>query len=229
MKNRRRKVPTIRYAVIILVCVAAVAAALRLSGFELPAIGPAASLDHGWDLVLVNAEYSLPKNWDGELTELSNGERVDARIYPELQRMFDDMRAQGAYPVVASGYRSREEQQDEMDGKIAELNTQGFTPSEAEEEALKWVAAVGHSEHQTGLAVDINADGVNSTGEEVYDWLAANAWQYGFILRYPAGKTEITGTAYEPWHYRYVGQDAAQDIHQRGLCLEEYWEELKAA
>lgn len=227
MRNRRRKIPIARCAVIIVVCAAAVGAALRFTGIELPAAGPAASLDHGWNLVLVNAEYSLPKSWDGELTELGNGQRVDARIYPELQRMFDDMRAQGAYPVVASGYRSREEQQDEMDGKVAELIAQGFSRSEAKEEALKWVAAAGHSEHQTGLAVDINADGVNSTGEEVYGWLAANAWEYGFILRYPADKTEITGTAYEPWHYRYVGRDAAQNIYQSGLCLEEYWDTLK--
>ena len=75
---------------------------------------------------------------------------------------------------------------------------------------------------QTGLAVDINADGVNSSGQQVYAWLADNAWKYGFILRYPEDKTEITKTDYEPWHYRYVGKEAAKEIYESGLCLEEY-------
>ena len=92
----------------------------------------------------------------------------------------------------------------------------------AQAEALKWVNQVGYSEHQSGLAVDINADGIHSAGYEVYDWLAQNAWQYGFILRYPEDKTDITGTSYEPWHYRYVGVEAAQAITQQGVCLEEY-------
>ena len=94
------------------------------------------------------------------------------------------------------------------------------TPAPAQR--LRWVAAVGYSEHQTGLAVDINADGVHSAGYQVYEWLAGNAWKYGFILRYPSDKEEITGTAYEPWHYRYVGKEAAAEIHRQGVCLEEY-------
>lgn len=90
-----------------------------------------------------------------------------------------------------------------------------------------WVAKVGYSEHQTCLAVDINADGVNSTGEQVYNWLANNAWKYGFILRYPENKVDITKTDYEPWHYRYVGVEAAAKIQEKGLCLEEYISMLK--
>lgn len=80
----------------------------------------------------------------------------------------------------------------------------------------------GTSEHQTGLAVDINADGIHSAGYEVYDWLARNAHRYGFIRRYPPDKTALTGISNEPWHYRYVGVTAATEMHQRGLCLEEY-------
>ena len=98
----------------------------------------------------------------------------------------------------------------------------GLSQEEAAAEALRWVNQVGYSEHQSGLAVDINADGIHSAGYEVYDWLAQNAWRYGFILRYPEDKTEVTGTGYEPWHYRYVGQDAARVITEQGLCLEEY-------
>lgn len=80
----------------------------------------------------------------------------------------------------------------------------------------------GTSEHQTGLAVDINADGIHSAGYEVYDWLNQNAHKYGFICRYPSDKTDITGISNEPWHYRYVGVTAAMEIHRQDLCLEEY-------
>ena len=182
----------------------------------------AASMKYGWNLILVNSEYKIPRDWSVELTELSNGQSVDSRIYPALQQMFDDMRTQGFYPVVASGYRTAEKQQELMDEKVKEFLSQGYSQSEAKMEALKWVNAVGHSEHQIGLAVDINADEVNSSGQQVYDWLKHNAWQYGFILRYPEDKTEITKTDYEPWHYRYVGVEDATKIYKDGVCLEEY-------
>lgn len=99
---------------------------------------------------------------------------------------------------------------------------QGESRAQAEQDAQLWVNPVGYSEHQTGLAVDINADGIHSTGTQVYSWLSVHAWEYGFILRYPEGKTALTGTDYEPWHYRYVGKDAAKAIHDQGICLEEY-------
>lgn len=188
--------------------------------------GQSASMEHGWNLMLVNQDYRVPRNYKVELTELSNGQSVDSRIYPSLQQMFDDMRAQGVYPTVASGYRTSKKQQSLMDEKIESFIAQGYSRSDATTEALKWVSAVGYSEHQMGLAVDINANCVNSTGKQVYDWLADNAWEYGFILRYPADKTEITHTSYEPWHYRYVGTEAAKVIFEQSICLEEYIEML---
>lgn len=188
--------------------------------------GQSASMEHGWNLILVNQDYRVPRNYKVELTELSNGQSVDSRIYPSLQQMFDDMQAQGVYPTVASGYRTSKKQQSLMDEKIESFVAQGYSRSDAATEALKWVSAVGYSEHQTGLAVDINANGVNSTGKQVYDWLADNAWEYGFILRYPEDKTEITHTSYEPWHYRYVGTEAAKVIFEQSICLEEYIEIL---
>ena len=81
---------------------------------------------------------------------------------------------------------------------------------------------MGRSEHQLGLAVDINGDELHSSNDEVYSWLAENAYKYGFILRYPEGKSDITGIEYEPWHYRYVGKEAAAEIFSRSICLEEY-------
>ena len=173
-------------------------------------------------LMLVNSTHALPEGYTVELTELSNGQSVATLIYPALQQMFDDARAQGIYPIVASGYRTPEKQQSLMDEKIQSLTEEGYSQEEAAAEALRWVNQVGYSEHQSGLAVDINADGIHSAGYEVYDWLAQNAWRYGFILRYPEDKTEVTGTGYEPWHYRYVGVENAQAITESGLCLEEY-------
>ena len=184
------------------------------------------AMEHGWNLVLVNRENRLPRRWNAELTELSNGQSVDSRIYPSLQRMFDDMRAQGVYPVVASGFRTAEKQQQLMDDRVDGYLRQGYSGSEAAEEAKKWVAEAGFSEHQTGLAVDINADGVHSAGHQVYAWLADHAWKYGFILRYPEDKTALTGMDYEPWHYRYVGSEAAEEIYKTGVCLEEYVQTL---
>lgn len=173
-------------------------------------------------LMLVNSTHALPEGFDIEITELANGQQIAALMRNPLQAMFDDMRAQGVYPVVASGYRTPEKQQSLMDEKVEKLRAEGLSEEEAAVEAANWVNPVGYSEHQSGLAVDINADGIHSAGYEVYDWLALHAWNYGFILRYPEGKEAITGTSYEPWHYRYVGVEAAQEIRDLGVTLEEY-------
>ncbi len=177
-----------------------------------------------WYLLLVNRNHPLPEGWQERLslTELDNGQSVDSRIYPSLQSMFDAMRADGVYPVVASGFRTAEKQQSLMDEKIASFQSQGYSAARAKEEAEKWVAIPGTSEHQLGSAVDINADGIHSAGYQVYEWLDKHAHEYGFIHRYPDDKTEITGISNEPWHYRYVGTDAAAEIHRLGVCLEEY-------
>ena len=177
-----------------------------------------------WNLIIVNRWNELPEDYNVELTELSNGQKVDSRIYPYLQEMFDAARAEGVYPVVREGYRTEEEQQEILDNKIQTYINQGYSQSRAERTAKEWVALPGTSEHQLGIAVDINADKSKCSNEEVYAWLAENAYKYGFILRYPLGKQEITGTSYEPWHYRYVGEEAALEIYEQGICLEEYFE-----
>ena len=177
-----------------------------------------------WNLIIVNRWNELPEDYSVELTELSNGQKVDSRIYPALQEMFDAARAEGIYPIVREGYRTAEEQQEILDDKIQTYINQGYSQSRAERTAKEWVALPGTSEHQLGIAVDINADKSKCSNEEVYTWLAENAYKYGFILRYPMGKQEITGTSYEPWHYRYVGVEAAKEIYERQICLEEYFE-----
>ena len=177
-----------------------------------------------WNLVVVNRWNELPEDYDIELMELSNGQKIDERIYPYLQEMFDAARAEGIYPIVREGYRTEEEQQAIFDEKVQAYINEGYSRSRAERTAKEWVALPGTSEHQLGIAVDINADKSKSSNDEVYEWLAENAHEYGFILRYPQGKTEITGTSYEPWHYRYVGEAVALEIYERGICLEEYFE-----
>lgn len=177
-----------------------------------------------WQLILVNKWHPIPENYQVELTELSNGQSVDRRIYPVLQKMFDVARSEDVYPIVASGYRTAEKQQSLMDDKIAEYEAEGYSGSEARRKAEEWVAVPGTSEHQLGLGIDINADGIHSRGQEVYRWLEENGYKYGFIRRYPGNKKDVTGVINEPWHYRYVGVRAAGQIHSQGVCLEEYLE-----
>lgn len=184
--------------------------------------GNATADETSWCLILANRWNPIPDNYQVELITLSNGESVDTRIYSALQEMFDSARNQAVYPIVASGYRTAEKQQSLMDEKITDYENEGYSPEEAKTKAEAWVAIPGTSEHQLGIAVDINADGIQSTGDEVYAWLDENAYKFGFIRRYPSDKTEITGVINEPWHYRYVGIAAAADIQNRGICLEEY-------
>lgn len=164
----------------------------------------------------------IPHGYGVDLTELSNGEKVDARVYPPLQEMFDAARAEGLELFVAAGYRTQEEQQRLLDEKIGAYRDEGYPESEAERLTGQWVALPGTSEHQLGIAVDINADTDKSTSDEVYGWLAENGYKYGFIKRYPPDKTHITGISNEPWHYRYVGKEAAGEIYRQGICLEGY-------
>ena len=156
--------------------------------------------DPEWNLILVNRDHPIPENYDITLTLLSNGRQVDSRIYP----------------------RTHADQQQLMDEKVQAYRNEGYGQDEAESLAKQWVAVPGTSEHELGIAVDINADTSVSSSDAVYGWLEQNSYLYGFILRYPADKTEITGISNEPWHFRYVGKEAAQTIHEKGLCLEEY-------
>lgn len=185
---------------------------------------PEATLSNGWNLILVNSERRIPDEYETELLTLSNGERVDERIYPDLQKMFDDMRELGHRPVVVSGYRSSEEQEDILSDKTQSYIDEGYPELVAEQMALQWVAKPGTSEHELGIAVDINPDYTVTKGWGFYDWLEKNSYKYGFIKRYPADKVDITGISNERWHFRYVGKEAAEVMYEENLCLEEYLE-----
>lgn len=206
----------------IIVLLIALLALIALSAVAEEVDAVAAQPDEAWLLMLVNRDHPIPEDYVvGDLVELRGGQKVDRRIYPDLQEMFDAARAEGVYPIVGSGFRTREKQQSLMDNKIASYREQGYDSTEAVELAEAWVAVPGTSEHEVGICADINATS-GSTSDEVYQWLAENAWKYGFILRYPEDKTDVTKTIHEPWHYRYVGREAAAEIQASGLCLEEY-------
>lgn len=179
--------------------------------------------DESWKLILVNRWNPIPEDYEITFTELQNDHRVDSRIYLELQQMFDDARAQGILPMISSSYRTAEMQQELMEEQVAEYQAEGYGYEEAKELAEQWVAVPGTSEHQIGIAVDITtADWQQQDASIVWNWLNENSYKYGFILRYPEDKAHITGVMAEPWHYRYVGKEAAQEIYEMGVCLEEY-------
>ena len=178
-------------------------------------------------LTLVNPWNPLPDDWTVDLVTLDDGHRVDSRCYEAYMEMINACKAAGYSPVNCSSYRAQETQQSLYDNKVQRLISSGMSEDEAKAEAAKAVAIPGTSEHQLGLAVDLvdaNMQDLTSAQEstETQKWLMANSWRYGFIHRYPNGKTDITGIIYEPWHYRYVGKDAAQEIFNRDITLEEY-------
>lgn len=180
-----------------------------------------------WQLLLVNRWNPIPEGYTFKQTQLKQGHAVDARIYPDLQAMMDACRAAGLDPLICSSYRTHAKQQELYENKIQRLLDEGDSYEHALDEAGTVVAVPGTSEHQTGLALDIvdaSYQHLDKAQEDtqVQQWLMEHSWEYGFVLRYPTGKSETTGIIYEPWHYRYVGRAAAREMRSLGLCLEEY-------
>lgn len=181
-------------------------------------------------LILVNKDHPLPDDYQVELKSLQNGlTSVADSIYEQLKEMLTDGSEEGLEFCVASGYRSVESQQKILDNDISALMQQGLTYEEAYEEKTRVVMPPGYSEHESGLAVDITAlsnQKLDDTQEETPEikWLQKNCARYGFILRYPRGKEDITDIDYESWHFRYVGIEAAGYIMDHNLTLEEYLE-----
>ena len=168
-----------------------------------------------WMLVLVNANHTLPSDFRiecvvnanhtlpsdfriDEFTELVNDHKVDKRIYPDLQKMFDDAREAGQSPSITASYMSPE------DAKNVELPC-----------AL---------DHTTGLAIDITSSEGEEDVENMMKWFDENAAKYGFVIRYPDDKYSVTGVKNAKTHLRYVGKEAAAVMKQNGQCLEEYME-----
>lgn len=180
-----------------------------------------------WNLVLANKDNPLKGDYIPELKNLSNGLQFDKRAIDALNEMLTAAKNEGLSPIVCSAYRSIEKQESLYIKQVERELAKGLSRGEAEAEAAKTVAAPGTSEHNSGLAADIVSINYQLLDEAQADtpelkWLIENCSKYGFILRYPQNKTDITGVIYEPWHFRYVGKEAAAEIMEKGICLEEY-------
>ena len=184
-----------------------------------------------WYLKLVNAKNPMTEADVPEVeTETldSEGYQVDARIMDDLEDMFAAAREAGRSPMICSAFRSWDTQVSLYQNKISRVMSEdGLNEEDAAIKAATVVAKPGTSEHQVGLALDIVSSEYTNLDEgqmetEDQKWLIENSWKYGFILRYPLDKSDITGVIFEPWHYRYVGKKAAKEITEQNLTLEEY-------
>ena len=181
-----------------------------------------------WKLILVNKQHPIPDDYDFHLGTISGTMRCDERIITPLLDMMKAARKDGVTLIICSPYRDMDRQTMLFNNKVRKYMDSGMSYMDAFNLASQAVTVPGSSEHQIGLAIDIISDGYSSLDEgfgktAAGKWLAANSYKYGFILRYPAGKEDITSIEFEPWHFRYVGVDAATFISENDICLEEFW------
>lgn len=198
----------------------------------------------GAEILVVNPWNTVPEGYTVNLVKLSDdygtNRYVADYMYDELMEMiyacekamveqFAGTGKKAPTLWVRSANRTNSDQQALFENKVQRVKAQypDLTQAQAEAEAATVVALPGTSEHQLGLAVDIVDTQLNALVEEQENlegqqWLMEHCWEYGFILRYPKGTTDVTGIIYEPWHYRYVGKELAKEIHELGVTLEEY-------
>lgn len=185
--------------------------------------------EYGELLILVNREHSLEEEaYRDNLRNICNGRlQASKALYGDLVDLLAAAGAEGYQYWIASAYRSRERQQELVDEDVTRYMTQGMSYEEALNQTYEQTMPAGKSEHETGLALDILcSENVNMDLSQALEpgncWLTEHAHEYGFILRYPEGKETITGISYEPWHFRYVGKEAAKYIYENELTLEEF-------
>ena len=183
-----------------------------------------------WYLVLVNDSHPMEDGYEPELVEVADDRYLDARIADAAKEMLADAKAAGLGVYNGSFYRSYEDQARIFNYSMENEKKAGVSYWQAYQKVALYVAEPGTSEHALGLAMDLTSnvyvdldEGQEQTAE--YKWFKENCYKYGFILRYPPDSTDITGIAYEPWHYRYVGVEDATKITELGITLEEYLEE----
>ena len=194
-----------------------------------PDPGPAIDPDD-WQLVLINPTHSIEKELEMEFDEVQ-GYKFDSRIAGKVRELIAAAKEDGYSLAIVSGYRTMDRSRMLYANKIAEYQNMGYDEATAKVEAAKWVAPPGTSEHHSGLAMDIVSGDYYTKYSDLVEafenepeavWLRENCARFGFILRFPKDKTEITGINYEPWHFRFVGEEHARTIMDQGLCLEEY-------
>lgn len=184
-----------------------------------------------WNLVLVNPTTYMKTGYVPELVTV-NGYKVDTRIADATKQMLADAKKAGLDVIICSAYRSVEQQKQVFSDSMRRRVNSGMRYWEAYLETTRNVAVPGTSEHSLGLALDLIARSYQGLDEAQANtaeakWLAANCHKYGFILRYPSEKSDITGIVFEPWHFRYVGVEHATKIMESGLVLEEYLEQYQ--
>lgn len=182
---------------------------------------------HGVEVLLVNPWNYLPEGYDPELVKVETYYQMEVSAAAALDRLMADCRAAGHKPLLVSGYRTQADQILLYQRKVDYYLSLGWPEGYARTEAAKSLAIPGTSEHQLGLAADIIDSYYTQLDDAQADtatqqWLMEHCHEYGFILRYPNGTTDITGILFEPWHYRYVGEEMAREITDLGITLEEY-------
>lgn len=181
-----------------------------------------------WRLVLVNYENEMPRDYIPPLSNIDKERQFDSRAINSLLQMMLDMNNAGINHIWAqSAYRNPKKQEHLIQESIQEYLEEGKTEEEAKALTARSIGEPYKSEHNLGLAVDFNDVNYEFEEEKAFSWLVENAENYGFILRYPKDKEEITKIKYEPWHWRYVGIENAKEINKLGFCLEEYIHYLK--
>jgi len=186
--------------------------------------------DNEWAFFLINKDNPIPENYSFSTRIVSGDYRFDSRAADYAIQMLADAKADGVDLLIVSAYRTVERQRENYNREVRKYIDAGYTEADAHFRTSQEIAPPGASEHNAGLALDILDRSANLSESfdrtKEFAWLAENSWRYGFILRYPKGKTHITGIIYEPWHYRFVGVKRAYEITQSGLCLEEFFESL---
>ena len=170
-------------------------------------------------LTIVNTEQGVPDDLSQRLSFIDDEHMLDERCAAELESMLAACRAAGFDCRVTAAYRSESEQRELFNARVEEMIAEGRSEQSARDLALREIDPPGCSEHQLGLAADLRGE---QDEEGTRAWLASHAWEYGFILRYPEGKESVTGHPFVPEHFRYVGRDAAKQIHELNITLEEY-------
>ena len=185
----------------------------------------------GVQTIVVNPWNTVPSDYKPQLVAVGKKHKVDSSCYPALMQMLNACQAAGYDPAICSSFREPALQVELYNNKVEYFLNKGYGLDQAKTEAGKIVARPGTSEHELGLALDLVDNGhwdLDESQEKTpaQKWLMEHCWEYGFILRYPNGKSEHTGIIYEPWHYRYVGVELSMELKDSGLCLEEYFASL---
>ncbi|WP_002090209.1 M15 family metallopeptidase [Bacillus cereus] len=193
-----------------------------------------------WRIILVNRDNILSKELSIQLTNITENAHPDMKINERILSDYQDMvaaaKADGINLYLRSSHRTIKLQQTYYESTFKSYKSQGLSDKDAKAKTLEYVQLPGASEHHTGLALDIISVEWQNTVKDLnehfdttdaFKWLNEHATDYGFIIRYPKGKENITGVKYEPWHYRYVGKDVAIYLKEQGLTLEEYCQKIK--